>query len=295
MIEPHADEVNAIVGKARELMGKPDYQNNGDTDWAVDHRARFYRDARNMLVYARRLAPQNAEVLALLGRAADELGDTSAAREALEACVNVTGTDKAMIDVAGRLGAIHVRLGDNDAALRWLRLAQAPLSQISAPAIVNLANVLAVKGDTAKAIDVLSSSIPSAMLGGWSSEITLTSFALAAIYDRDEQRASAFAVIDQMQNNLGPQYAASVQTELAHLRLPNPEDIFYYRGLLYETLGQYVEARTEWAHYVAAGETPWRERARAHIVAIDAQRRANPAVPAQESVNPLLQPTRRHP
>lgn len=294
MIEPHADEVNAIVSKARQLMAGPDAAT--DTDWAAEQRARFYRDARNLLAYARRLSPQNAEVLALLGRAADELGDTRGALEALEACVRVTGSDAAMIDVVSRLGAIAIRTGDLDGALRWLRLAQGPLTQVNALAIVNLASVLAVKGDTAKAIDTLAGVMPASMLGGdWTSERTLTTFALAVLYDRDEQRASAFAVIDSMQNGLGPQYAANVQNELARIRLPSPEDIFYYRGLLYESLGQYVEARTEWAHYVAVGEAAWRDRARAHIVAIDAQRRANPAVPAQDNLNPLLQPNRRHP
>jgi tetratricopeptide (TPR) repeat protein len=292
ILEPHADEVNAIVSKARDLMARPDATT--DTDWAAEQRARFFRDARNLLSYARTLSPQNAEVLALLGRAADELGDTRGAIEALEACVRVTGSDAAMIDVVSRLGAIHIRMGDADGAVRWLRLAQGPLTQVNAMAIVNLANVLAEKGDTAKAIDTLAGAMPSSMLGGWTNELTLTSFALAVLYDRDEQRASAFAVLDSMQNGLGAQYAANVQAELARIRLPSPEDIFYYRALLYESLGQYVEARTEWAHYVAAGDA-WRDRARAHITAIDAQRRANPAVPAQDNLNPLLQPSKRHP
>jgi tetratricopeptide (TPR) repeat protein len=293
MLEPHADEVNAIVSKARELMAKPD--GTTDTDWAVEQRARFFRDAKNLLAYARKLAPQNAEVLALLGRAADELGDTRTALDALEACVAITGTDAAMIDVVSRLGAIHIRMGDLDGAVRWLRLAQGPLTQVNAMALVNLANVLAAKGDTARAIDTLAGAMPTSISMEWTSERTLTGFALAVLYDRDEQRASAFSVLDGMQNGIGAQYLANIQNELARIRLPSPEDIFYYRGLLYESLGQYVEARTEWAHYVAAGDTPWRDRARAHIAAIDAQRRANPAVPAQENLNPLLQPNRRHP
>ena len=302
MVDPHADEVGAIVNKARELMLRPDHLLNGDTDWAVDHRARFYRDAKNMLAYARTLSPQNAEVLGLLGRASDELGDTKGAIEALEACVRVTGRDKAQIDVTGRLGAIYIRLGDLDRALEWLRLAQAPLSPVSAPAIVNLANVLAAKGDSAKAIDTLIGAIPPSMLGNFSADITLASFALAVLYDRDEQRAAAFAVLDQMQSGLGQQYAIYVQNELAKVRFPNAEDLHYYRGLLYESLGQYVEARAEWAHFAAAGDTPWRARALAHVAAIDTQRRTNPGAPTTpQAVNPAgtlgapVPRIRRHP
>ena len=297
MIEPNADEVAAIVIKARELIARPDHALNGDTDWAVDARAKFFRDAKNMLAHARKLSPQNTEVLALLARASDELGDTKAALEALEACVRVTGLDKIPLDVAGRLGAIQLRLGETDAALKWLRLAQAPLSPTSTPAIVNLANALAEKGDTAKAIDTLVNAIPSAMLGNYSNEVALASFALAVVYDRDEQRAAAFAVLDQMQSGLGQQYGIYVQNELAKLRFPRAEDLHYYRGLLYESVGQYIEARAEWAHYAAAGDTPWRPRALAHIAAIDAQRRARPGPPpTPQPVTPAVPtPHRRHP
>lgn len=295
LLEPNADEVNAILAKARDLVQRPEQP---DTEWAVEHRARFYRDARNMLAYARKLSPQNIEVLALLGRVHDELGDTAAATEALEACVRIAGPDKVVTDAAGRLGAIQMRLGDADAALKWLRLAQAPLSATSASSIVNLATVLAAEGDSGKAIDTLLSAIPQSMFGNYSSEITIASFALAVLYDRDEQRAAAFSVIDQMQNGLQHMYAKSVQDELAKLRFPHIEDLHYYRALLYESLGQYVEARAEWAHYAAAGDTPWRARALAHVAAIDAQRRLKPGAPPRPaSVDPTQQPQRirRHP
>ena len=293
MIDPHGDEVGQIVGKVREVLQRPDQAiANGDAEWAVEQRTKFYRDARNMLAYARKLSPQNIEVLGLLGRVSDELGDTKAAVEALEACARIAG-DKTPIDVAGRLGAIQIRLDNLDAALKWLRLAQAPLSNVSAASIVNLASVLAVKGDTVKAIDTLAGAIPPSMLGNLS-DITFASFALAVLYDRDEQRAAAFAVLDQMQSTLQQAYASNVQTELAKFRFPVAEDLHYYRGLLYESLGQYVEARAEWAHYAAAGESPWRARALDHITAIDAQRRANPgAAPQPQGLNPALTTPRR--
>ena len=280
VVEPNADEVSAIIGKARDLMSRPDHALNGDTEWAVDARAKFYRDARTMLAHARKLSPQNVEVLQLYGRASDELGDTKAALDALERCARIAG-DKTPIDVAGRLGAIYIRLGDHDTALRWLRMAQSPLSAVSVVPMINLANLLAARGDTTKAIDTLSNAIPPSMLGNYTSDVTLATFALAVLYDRDEQRAAAFAVLDGMFSGMETRYTESVHTELAKLRLANAEDIHYYRALLYESIGQYVEARAEWAHYAAAGDTPWRRRALEHIASIDAQRRAKPGAPTQ--------------
>ena len=290
IVEPNADEVNAIVGKARELMGRPDHALNGDIEWAVDARAKFYRDARTMLAHARKLSPNDVEVLALYGRASDELGDTKAALDALQQCARLAG-DKTPIDVLGRLGAIHIRLGDRDTAVRWLRMAQAPLSSVSVVPIINLANLLAARGETTKAIDTLANAIPTSILGDFRSDVVLASFALAALYDRDEQRAAAFAVLDQMQTGLTTQYANHVQSELAKVRLAMPEDLHYYRALLYESIGQYVEARAEWAHYAATGDTPWRRRALDHIALIDAQRRAKPGAPQPpQTLSPMPRP-----
>ena len=289
-IEPHADEVHAIVAKARDLMHQPD--SVPDTEWAVDERAKFFGEARALLAHARTLSPQHVEVLALLGRAADELGDTAAAREALEACARAAGADKLPIEVAGRLGAIYVRLGDHDAALRWLRAAQAPLSTVSVVPLVNLANLYAARGDTTQAIDTLANAIAQSLLGRYDNP--LPRFALAVLYDRDEQRSAAFAVLHQLQSTHGLHYAALLQAELAKLRLAHAEDIHYYRALLYESLGHYVEARAEWAHYAAAGDTPWRRRALEHIALIDAQRRAKPGAPPRPAApTPVPRPRRQ--
>lgn len=301
MLDPHSIEVGDILTKARELMVRPDQQMiNGDTEWAVDARARFFRDARNMLAYARTLSPQNLEVLGLLGAAHDELGDTRSALDAFDALVKVAPADKVPVGVAGRLGAIHMRLGELDAAIHWLRLAQTPLSTTEAtpagPATVNLATALATKGDMNRAIDTLANAIPNGMLGGYSNDVRLVTFALAVHYDRDEQRAAAFTTLDGLQSSM-EQYAAWLQNELARMRFPEAEDVHYYRGLLYESLGQYIEARAEWAHYAAAGDLLWRGRALQHIAAIDAERRAHPGPPRlPRALAPASQPTRRpHP
>ncbi len=282
VIEPNGTEVAAIVANARLAMSRPDHAINGDTDWAVETRARFHRDAYNMLQYARALSPQNLEVLALLGRAADELGRTREAIDAFERCAELAGTDRIMIEVAGRLGAIYLRLGEHATAVRWLQLVHGGLSPVTAPSLVYLANALAMHGEVPQAIDTLVNALPAPSLGHYPAETTLASFALAVIYDRDEQRGAAFTVLDRMQAMLGVQYMSYLQQELAKLRFPDPADLYYYRGLLYESQAHYAEARAEWTHYAAITDAPWRARALEHIAAIDALRRQ----PQQARVTP---------
>jgi len=287
VIEPNGDQVRVLVGKAKNAMRQPDDALMTDSDWAVEQRMRFFRDAYNLLRYARKLSPDNTEVLGLLGRAADELGKTREAIEALEACVKVTGPDKAGSEVTGRLGAIYLWLGQRDSAIRYLRFAQGPLNVNTAQALVHLANGLAARGEVTAAVDTLQNVLPLTALGAYySTEVSLVAFSLAVIYDRDEQRAAAFEVLDHMQASLQQQYSVQLQNELAKMRFAPAEDQHYYLGLLYESLGQYTEARAEWALYAASGDSPWRSRALNHIVAIDAQRKANPAAKPPTQIPP---------
>ncbi len=286
VIEPNGDQVRMLVGKARNSMRQPDDALMTDAEWAVDQRMRFFRDAYNLLRYAHKLSPENTEVLALLGRAADELGKTHEAIEALEASVHLLGPDKAGAEVTGRLGAIYLRLGDRDSAIRYLRAAQGPINVFTAPALVHLANALAARGEITAAIDTLRNVLPSAALGYYGQETTLVAFALAVIYDRDEQRGAAFEVLDKLQAALPQQYWPHIQGELAKLRFAPAEDQHYYLGLLYESLGHYVEARAEWSLYAASTDAPWRRRALDHVAAIDAQRRASPGVKPPTQILP---------
>jgi len=281
VIEPNGDQVRALLKKARDAMQHPDNALAGDVDWAVDQRLRFYRDAYNLLRHARKLSPQDAEVLALLGRAADELGKTREAIDALETNLRIVGVDKAGADVAGRLGAIYLRLGDRDTAIRWLRVAQGstnPNNPNSGAAVIHLANALVARGEVTAAIDSLQNALPPALLNYQNPEISLVAFSLAVIYDRDEQRAAAFEMLDHMQTTLQQQYAPQLLGEISKLRFAPAEDQHYYLALLYESLGHYVEARAEWALYAASGDSPWRRRALDHITAIDHERRAKPNV-----------------
>lgn len=279
--DPNGDEVRALVAKARLAMSRADDARNGEDDWALEQRLRFYRDAYHLTAHARTLAPDNLDALVAFARAAEELGRTAEAIEALERSARLTGRDGASLEVVSRLGAMHLRAGDTERAIRWLRLAQGPVSLLGngleqAYAIVHLATALAARGEVAAAIHALATALPERSLGHVSHETTVLTFALAVLYDRDEQRAAAFEVLDHLQSTLLAQYLPQVGAELARMRFLPPEDVHYYRALLYESADRYVEARAEWALYAAAGEPAYRGRALDHIAAIDAQRRAGP-------------------
>ncbi len=300
VIEPHGDEVRELVQKAKQAIKTADDALESDAEWAVDQRMRYYQDAYGLMRYARKLSPENTDVLTTLGRAADEVGKTRVAIDALETAARVLGPDKVTPEVVGRLGAIYLRMGDRDAAIRYLRLAQAGgISRIeTAQSLVHLANALAARGEVPAAIDVLVNAMPSAANGYYSYELTLVTFTLGMIYDRDEQRAAAFEVLDRMKTALSTQFGQQVQTSLAKLRYAPAEDQHYYLGLLYEIQGQYVEARAQFATYAASGDTPWRGRALEHVHAIDAERRqAKTAKPTAAATPPpvIIRHPRRHP
>lgn len=275
-IDPGGAVAHTLLEKAREAINRP--ERGMESEWAVDQRATFYRVAYNILREARRLSPNHAEVLALYGQVADELGKTREAIDALEAAVKLEGPDKANVDVTGRLGALELRLGNTDAAIRWLRYAQAGTSLMgNVEWIVYLATALAQRGEILAATETLDRVMP-ASIPYFNPEAAMVAFALAVLYDRDEQRGNAFTVLDRMQGNLNSMYATQLQQQLLRFEFIPGEDRNYYLGLFYESLGDYTEARAAWSLYAASGDTPWRARALDHVTAIDAQRRANPTI-----------------
>ena len=285
LIEPHADEVHRILQIATQTLQQGDIALYGDYDPTGAGRARYYRDAYGMLRYAHRLAPDNLDVLRMLGQTADELGKTREALDAFETAVRIAGADKAGVDITGRLGAIYLRLGRLDDALRFLRIAQGPIvsqKPVTATTLVHLSNALARRGDMGAAIDVLASSLQNnTPYPG--NEVTLVGFALAVQLDRDEQRAAAFEVLDHMQSQLTTGFASTVQAALMLMRFAPAEDQHYDLGLLYEVMGNYTEARAEWMMYAAA-DLPYRARALDHVAAIDALRRTPLKAPKRSVV-----------
>lgn len=281
MIAPHQAEVSTILFKVRAALNQADSALASDYDPAGQERLRFYREVLGALRYARKLQPDNVDVLRLLAQTSDELGLTRQAIEALQTAIDVTGTAKAPADLTGRLGIIYLRLGKLDDALRYLRLAQGPVTPgqpLTAQVLVHLSNALAQRGQVGEAIDTLANAVPLSA-PYYSTEAALVAFALAVQYDRDEQHGAAFEVLDRMQTVLQGQMGALVQTSLASMRFAPAEDQHYYLGLLYEAVGSYSEARAEWALYAAAPGLPYRGRALDHITAIDAMRRAAPPAP----------------
>ena len=286
VITPHADEIQQLIAKARNALQLADSYTLTDLDAAgFDVRARLYADAYGMMHYARRLAPEEVEVLTLLGRAADEVGKTRQAIDALQAAYALKGEQTSQ-EITGRLGAIYLRLGDLDTAIRYLRIAQTGLgSPAAAQVLVHLATALAARGEMGAAIDTLVGALPAQAPGYFTPEIVLVTFALAVQYDRDEQRSAAFEVLDRLQTMQQGSFASQVQVALAYVRFAPAEDQHYYQGLLYEAVGDYAEARAEWALF-ATSESPWRGRALDHIAAIDAQRRAKPGSKVPVPVRP---------
>jgi tetratricopeptide (TPR) repeat protein len=283
VIEPHGAEVAALLARARAAMAKL----SESADIPAERRLRYAGDAYGLLRRAHALSPDNTDVLGLLGYAADEVGKTRQAIEALEDCIRLQGPERAGPEVTGRLGTIYLRLGKLDDAVRWLRYAVGPIGvSNNASVAVHLATALAARGQMSDAIDVLSNASPSAAGSYFTDAITLVSFALAVHYDRDEQRGAAFEILDRMQAALQQELGTFVQRSFAELRFAPAEDEYYYQALLYEALGAYTEARAEWSLYAAVPDATWRHRALEHVRALDALR-----APAAAPANPHARPS----
>jgi tetratricopeptide (TPR) repeat protein len=284
MVDPHSQQVKAIVDRARGIMTSVDGAIYGEIE--AGRHARAYRDAYGMLAYAHKLSPENLEVLALLGDAADEAGKTHQAIDALTASIRLTGEAKASAQVTGRLGFIYLRLGKLDQAVRYLELAQTAVP--SSRTLVHLATALAARGQMADALDVLSNNVQLALQYP-TTDSTLLAFALAVQYDRDDQHHAAFEILDKLMTVLqGNGYGPMIENALAQMRFAPAEDRYYYHALFYESLGNYTEARAEWATYAAAGDLPWRGRALEHIAAIDRERRSPAVKPPPQAQPPVI-------
>lgn len=281
MVSPHGVRVYRLLAKARSL-------GSGRDSGLIREDRAIYQQIYLLMKRASELAPQDLEVLALLGEAADELGKTAEATAAFESAIQIGGVDKVDADVVARLGGIYLRAGDRDTALRWLRQVPGPTSAPRNNALVHLASALSSRGELTAAIDTIKSVVPTTPSFG-ARDTSLLSFTLAVLYDRDDQPSAAFEVIDRMQRDLQTGYAENLRTELARFRFAPVEDEHYYRALFYESLGHYPEARVEWMHY-ANCKGGWRTRALDHVAAIDRGKRA--AEPAAQPP-PVFRPRRR--
>ncbi len=133
---------------------------------------------------------------------------------------------------------------------------------------------LVVGAVIAAAIDTLRGTLPARPPSFHSHELTLVAFALAVLYDRDEQRTAALEVLEPMRATLPHAFGAQVRAALAPLRLPPAEHQHDDLALRSERQGQDVEARAAWALDAARGAPPWRARSLAHIHDLDRRHRA---------------------
>jgi tetratricopeptide (TPR) repeat protein len=289
LAEPHKDEVAAILWKARNAIGQGDPTLGADYDPTGEGRQKLYRELFGMLRYARRLVPDNVDVLKLYAETADAIGKTRQAMDALHTVIDLVGPDKAGIEVTGRLGEIYLRLGQLDDAIRYLRMAEGPIvsgNPMTAHVLVHLSTALALRGQTTEAIDVLVDALPAAPQF-YANEYQIVAFALAVAYDRDDQRSAALEQLDHLRSQLQEQWGVMVHAALGTMRFAPAEDQQYYRALLLETSDSYADARAEWALYAAA-HGAYAERALDHVAAID--KRPKTAVSALPNASSLFGP-----
>jgi tetratricopeptide (TPR) repeat protein len=295
LLWPHKDEVDQLLAKAQLAVKLAEQGPMADYDPSGTERLRFYRATLGPLRYARKLAPDNVEVLKLLAHVADEQGRTREAIDALQTAISLTGIEKAGAEVNGRLGIIYLRMNKVDDAIRYLRAAQGPVvpgQMMTAHVLVHLSHALATRGQMSEAIDVLANNIQ-ASAQYYPNELSLILFALAVQYDRDEQRGAAFEILDKMQNALQGQIGTSGAYALGSMRFTPAADRHYYWGLLYEADGKLSEARTEFALYAASGDLPYRRRALEHVAGIDAMLK-NPHAAVSAPAPPQQQVPRRY-
>jgi tetratricopeptide (TPR) repeat protein len=296
--EPHKDEVTLIVWKARQAIAQADVA-LVDYDPTGEMHQKLFHELYGMLKYARRLEPDNIEVLKLYAQSADAIGKSRQAIEALHAIIDQIGTEKAGYEVTGHLGELYLRTGELDDAVRYLRAAQGPIIQgqpITAYNLVHLSTALAMRGQTTDAIDVLSDALPTS-IPYYSPEFQVVTFALAVAYDRQDQRSLALEQLDHLRANLQEGWGQSVHTVLGGLRFSPAEDQQYYQALLLEATDNYSDARAGWALYAAA-KGAYSARALEHIAAIDTRPKADvaalpPAIPGYPPPRRYIH--RRHP
>ncbi len=283
-IEPHSVAVTRLLALARESLDRPGDASSDDTLFAVDERQHYFVDAYHLAAYAHRLSPTNADAIAVLGIAADELGKIGEARSLLELHVKLVGLEKADFDALVHLGAIHLRLGALDEAIAVLRYTQGTPARgdrehTQTTATLDLAQALLARGDVTGAIDVYLAATPtgSQYLYG-SNRAAVVLLGLAVLYDRLELRGAAFDQLSSLRAMLtqggSGMFARYLCDELNRVEFVPAEDLEYFRALAYEAMGKYVEARAEWLTYAAVPHAAWRSRALDHVALLDARARA---------------------
>jgi hypothetical protein len=272
VVAPHGDEIDMILMKAQQAWSYTSTCVYSDCDATGEAKAKLLDDAYGMLRYARRLDPTRADVLLLLGQVAEESGRATAAVEVLQAYVGQLAPDASVVpDVSMRLGRSDLRLNRFEDAIRQFRagLSQSASYGPGAASAAYMAAALMNTGRMSDAIDLLAPNMAQMQQYSYYAEPMQAIMTLAVAYDRDEQITAAFNLLDSLQNQLTTSYGQYAQQGISGMLFVPAYDEHYYLGLFYESLGYFPEARTEWLHYAAAKDAPFRGRALDHADAID--------------------------
>lgn len=255
VIAPHAVEIAVVLEKVEENR-QAIRQATSEVDY-LSIRDRALDDALGMLRYARRLAPDDRDLLRVYGEVAAERGFLAEAASALERYLD--GTDQPEDNpVRGLLGQIYAQQGRYGEAIGPLR---AGVASHSRSAIHSLAGAYMERGRIAEAIDLLEHAPQS-------HELML---ALAVAYDRDEQVGQAAETLEKLASMLGGTGAGlgTLPDGIGVIFAP-AIDQRYFAALLLEAAGHLPEARAEWMAYARARPAPrFGERALAHVAEID--------------------------
>lgn len=282
-LAPHAPEIDAVLVAARQNRSRATtdfarYDHTGFDRGRTANRRALLADSVTMLEYGLSLSPDDPALLRELGFAAGELGQADRARRVLERFVDLEARDRVPGEVRLRLARLDASAGRWDDASRQLRLAlggrfEDELRQRS-HAVLTLALVLMHQDRLADAIDLLRARLSTPLRYSYGESIMLQ-FALAVAYDRDEQITRAHETLEHVKtlgdDSLG---AALVDSASQPLQFWPAIDRHYFAALQYEAMGHLAEARHEWRAYAAAEGARYRDRALAHVAAIDRLRSA---------------------
>jgi len=298
---PYGAEVQTVLQKVAEIRSSIAHlAGSSDVEHYETIRDRGLRDALGMLAYALRLEPDNTELQLKYGSVAFDLGETALARRSLSEYLKNQVPDKIDPMAHSRLGQLEADAGNWSEAVVQLRRALASENRLAEPGawaqtVLCLASVYMQTGRMSQAIDLLESvtgeNTPSHYTESWDQQFLR--FALAVAYDRDDQVTRAHEILDsllsQMAQGRGVVFLGLLSNQGYGNAIPmsfTPVfDQHYFTALLYEAADHLVEARAEWNAYARLGDrAPYRQRARAHIAAIDdllGKRLAHPTAPAR--------------
>ena len=282
-IDPHGADLRVIRTKVEKNLARATDASLrptllGDTV-PLDDRVRrtLLIDALGMLRYGLSLAPEDPWMLERAGFAAARLGRLQQARTLLTRYMRLEAAKRIAASTHARLGRIHARLREWDAAVIQLRISlelAASRPDSRAQAVVTLAGIYMHQQRLADAIALVMGELrgPAVMRGVYSGE-PIVQLTLAVAYDRDEQRARANTVLTKMKQR-GQLALSLLQQPVFNASTYAPIiDRHYFAALIYEAAGHSADARTEWLNYASSADARYRRHAQAHVADLDAATR----------------------